>query len=392
MLSKPIRLKNSFQNYDWGTYDEIPKILGINKPNTQLPLAELWVGAHPKSSSVAVDFEQSLAQLISTYPKQILGDNADKMGRKLPYLFKILSARKALSIQVHPNKQQAVEGYHKERDKGIDENNPNCNYKDDNHKPELIYALTPFFAMAGFKKHNDLAKALRLLKHSEFDYWAQKFEVTGKDTLQEFYSWLLYLDSTVLNELVIHAISIAQSSENSLLKWVEQLYQTFGVDSGVFFPLLLNVIELKPGEALFLGAGCPHAYLGGTGIEIMANSDNVLRGGLTQKYMDQKELIKVTQFSELANNIKPQRGEQIERVRQFDIPCPDFQFELIELSIGDAYFTSKSKAAELYFVIQGECDVAGETYYQGQSFLIPAVLSAQAITGCGQIARVYTGI
>ncbi|WAJ70590.1 mannose-6-phosphate isomerase, class I [Catenovulum adriaticum] len=390
MFSKPIRLKNNFQNYDWGTFNEIPRILGMEKPNTELPLAELWVGAHPKSPSFAVDEDQPLDALIASNPIEILGENASKMGNKLPYLFKILSARKALSIQVHPTKAQAVEGYTQERKNDIEGNHAQCNYQDDNHKPELIYALTKFSAMAGFRPNRELAKSLRLLQHEQFDQWADTLAIGTSRDVEAFYGWLLHLDLDLLKDLVEHALDIAKTSEVNELKWLESLYQLYGIDLGIFFPLILNLFELKPGQALFLGAGCPHAYLQGTGIEIMANSDNVLRGGLTSKHMDRKELVKITQYTEQANCIHPQLGELTQHVRSFEIPCPDFQFELINLKNETHYITSSSASAELYFVVEGQCEILGECYQQGESFLMPSALKAAVITGQAQIGRVYT--
>ncbi|WP_143869777.1 mannose-6-phosphate isomerase, class I [Catenovulum sediminis] len=391
MFSKPLRLNNQFQNYDWGTYNDIPAILGIDKPDTDLPLAELWVGAHPNAPSMVADSGQSLNELIRQQPELILGAHAASMDNTLPYLFKILSARKALSIQVHPSKAQAQSGFKKERAAGITAQSQNCNYKDDNHKPELIYALTPFYAMAGFRTNEALAESLLTLQHPDFDKWAFRIKAGSAQDIEAFYHWLLYLDGELLTDYVGYAVQIAQQSDDNALSWLYQLYQLYGVDSGIFFPLILNLFELSPGQAIFLGAGCPHAYLKGTGIEIMANSDNVLRGGLTQKYMDRAELVKVTQYTSQANQIEVQQGRVKKNVRIFDIPCPDFQFELLMLNEENEYLTGSSEGVELYFVVEGQVAVSGEIFVQGESFLWPASLKPKTLTGANtKVARVYT--
>lgn len=393
-----IRLENSYQHYDWGTDNDIPQILGVPSPATSLPLAELWVGAHPNLPSMAVDFGLPLDKLIEQEPHAILGEYSHLMAHKLPYLFKILSAKQALSIQVHPSKTQAEIGLTQQQQAGIKTTDKNCNYKDDNHKPELIYALTNFSAMAGFRPVQQIAQALAKLDVELFEPWCNKLsaaskqsEVVQQQTVEALYSWLLYLEQEVLELACTQAVANVKklAETDAELCWVAELYRIYGVDSGIFFPLILNLIVLQPGQAIFLGAGCPHAYLQGTGIEVMANSDNVLRGGLTQKFMDRKELIKVTRYDGAANNIKLQESKQNSREHTFAVPVPDFQLQLLNL-VDDEFVCGQSGSAELYFVVKGNVQIDGNNFRNGQAFLLPASANSLTLSGKATVARVYT--
>ncbi|MCU4675956.1 mannose-6-phosphate isomerase, class I [Catenovulum sp. 2E275] len=385
-----IEIQNYYQHYDWGTFEAIPDLLKIKKPETNLPLAELWVGAHPKLPSTVIDSQQGLDQLIAASPQDILGETVAKTAGSLPYLFKILSAKQALSIQVHPNKSQAEQGFNAERAAGISTDAANCNYKDNNHKPELIYAMTDFVAMAGFKTPAEIATSLAKLELAEFSVWVDKLAVGGEAELKDFYTWLLYLPQGELTSICDKSIKVAANSQDFELFWLNQLFNLYGADSGIFFPLVLNLIQLKPGQAIFLGAGCPHAYLQGTGIEIMANSDNVLRGGLTSKYMDREELIKITQYNQAANQVNIQTGQQTDNVLSFDIPVADFQFDLIELTDKYSYQAGQSGKVELYFVIDGECIANGQVFTNAMSFILPANSANIELNGRAKVARVYT--
>ena len=398
MKSTIIRLENSYQHYDWGTDSDITKILGIRAPAGNLPLAELWVGAHPNLPSFAVEYNLPLDQLIEQNPQAILGEHCQLMANKLPYLFKILSAKQALSIQVHPSKAQAEIGFKLEQQAGIKTTDKNCNYKDDNHKPELMYALTHFSAMAGFRPVQQMAQALAKLDVELFTPWCIKLlaateqsESTQQQIVEEFYACLLYLEQGPLELACAQAVARAkQLAETDVeLYWVAELYRIYGVDSGIFFPLILNLIVLQPGQAIFLGAGCPHAYLQGTGIEVMANSDNVLRGGLTQKFMDRQELIKVTRYDSAANNIQVQQLSRDEGEHTFDVPVPDFQLQLLNL-VDDEFVCGQSGSAELYFVVKGSVLIDGQNFTNGQAFLLPASAKGLSLSGNATVARVYT--
>lgn len=391
-MTKSLKLNSFYQNYAWGTLSEIADVLKIEKPQTELPLAELWVGAHPGLPSQIAETGQPLNQAISAQPDVFLGEQAERLKNRLPYLFKILSAGKALSVQVHPSLEQAQAGFAKERANGIDEKHPKCNYKDDNHKPELIYALTNFVAMAGFRSATDIAQNMQLIGGDLLAPWIGQLEAGGEAAIKDFYSWLLYLPEQTLHQLLQSVLAAADSSAQIEFEWIKKLHQQYGDDAGVLFPLVLNLIQLQPGQAMFLGAGAPHAYLRGTGIEVMANSDNVLRGGLTPKHMDREELIRVTRYDRQANAMDIQSGSRVGKRLKFNVPCDDFQFELLELDSTNPDIINTRHGIELYFVVDGQFEVEGEVYSNGQAWILPAQANTPSIHGSGCIARVYSSL
>ena len=301
-------LKNSVQNYAWGSATAIPELLGEQNPLGK-PVAELWMGAHPRASSlVNIDGNWiSLKKLIEKNPQEILGNKvANRFDNKLPYLFKVLAAAKPLSIQAHPSLDQAKEGFESENRRGIPVEASNRNYKDDNHKPECICALSEFWALCGFRNITDilvlmrkicplgLAKELNLL---------EKFP--NPQGLKQFYTKLMTMDPKVQLQIIEEAQKNAQyhSDEDPAFRWIVRIAEEYSSDIGILSPVLLNLIQLKPGQALFLPAGELHSYLGGLGMELMANSDNVLRGGLTPKHIDVRELLKALNFDPWPVNI-----------------------------------------------------------------------------------------
>jgi mannose-6-phosphate isomerase len=282
MFNHAIKLESFYQRYDWGTQSEIPDLLGLPKPSGEEPLAEYWMGAHPGLPS-KIESGEALNELIAKYPKEILGDRHQNLKDRLPYLFKVLSAGRALSIQVHPNKQQAEEGHAKERAAGITASSPNCNYKDDNHKPELMYALTPFKAMVGFRPLDQIDALLAQTQIEFFKVYTKGIRDGQAGALEKLYHDLLYLDELALSQLCAKLIEFCGSQSGEPWNTVKDLHEIYGDDPGVCFPLLLNVLTLAPGQAVFLGAGIPHAYLRGTGLKVTN-----FKTQLTKKYLKGK--------------------------------------------------------------------------------------------------------
>lgn len=327
------KLENTIKYYDWGSKDAITKLFGIKNP-TDKPMAEVWMGDHPLGSSIAIDKTHQpikLDKLIENSPLATLGEATFKTFAGLPFLFKILSASKALSIQVHPTQASAKLGFEKENQFGIALNSPNRNYKDANHKPELIYALTPFKAMRSFRPIAQIVALFeQLALPSLSEQVAQLKNSPCPEQLKCFFQFLLTLagdnKQTVISELL--------SSITPLIKepfiTIKQLAKDFPGDIGIIMPLLLNIIELKPGQAMFLAAQTPHAYLSGTGLELMANSDNVLRAGLTHKHIDITELINNTSFvSTQADQLLIQPVINQNKI-DYPVPVKDFKFEIIQ--------------------------------------------------------------
>ncbi|MDH3828905.1 MAG: mannose-6-phosphate isomerase, class I, partial [Desulfobacterales bacterium] len=265
-------LKNSIQEYAWGSTQAIPDLLGRKNPERKTQ-AELWMGAHPKAPSLAQHNGQwiSLPELIAKNPVDVLGKKvAQDFNNHLPYLFKVLAAAKPLSIQAHPGLRQAREGFQRENALKIPLDAPNRNYRDDNHKPECICALTRFWALSRFRKISGILAYFTKLNLRQLE--AELAEFKKRPTangLKRFYTSLMRLDRDHQKRIVAEALGQARGfeSEDAVFKWMLKLAEDYPDDIGVLSPILLNLICLEPGQALFLDAGELHAYLEGLGIE-----------------------------------------------------------------------------------------------------------------------------
>ena len=266
--------------------------------------------------------DTSLDALIATDPDRFLGPAvARRFAGRLPYLMKVLAADRALSIQVHPTLDQARDGFARDEAAGIAEDAPERNYKDPNHKPELLCALTPFDALCGFRRVPDTLALLAELAVPELGFLADLLR--GTDPLRSAFTGVLEHPDIAP---VVAALATRVVAESDGPAYAARLAaEDAPGDVGVVLSLLLNYVRLAPGEALYLGAGKVHAYLRGTGVEIMASSDNVLRCGLTPKHIDVPELLRVTDFSPLADPVWPSVGGR------FEVPVPDFALTRIEL-------------------------------------------------------------
>jgi mannose-6-phosphate isomerase len=336
------RLQGFFQHYTWGGKHFISSIAQL--PDGAIPpVAEYWLGAHPLGVAMVKDNGNAVAldQLISSNPGQYIGKPvADRFGR-LPYLLKILDVSAMLSIQVHPSKKVAEEKFAKENTDGIPLNSSQRNYKDDNHKPELMVALGDFWLLHGFKPEDQMLDVLRRVK--ELNALLPLFDKEGYKGL---YKTIMEMPQAEVNSSLQPLIDriLPLYKENKLQKdqedfWAARAAQTFpspdGIDRGIFSIYLFNLVQLKKGEAVFQDAGIPHAYLEGQNVEIMANSDNVLRGGLTNKHIDVQELLMNVICEPTIPNILPgeQRGQQ-EKV--YKTTAPDFELSVFELKAGDS--------------------------------------------------------
>ncbi|EKP0296044.1 mannose-6-phosphate isomerase, class I [Aeromonas veronii] len=383
-------MQNPIQGYDWGSHDSLTTLFGIANPEGK-PQAELWMGAHPNGCSdvVVAGQPQKLSTLIERAPAAVLGEATLARFGSLPFLFKVLCAEKALSIQVHPSKAQAEAGFAKEEAAGIDIKASNRNYKDPNHKPELVFALTPYQAMNGFRA---IPAILALFERVNLaviaDLTAALAASQNEAGLQHFFHQLLVLEGARKEEALAGLLTYAAAHQDEeTFALITNLAAQYPGDVGLFSPLLLNVVTLEPGQAMFLDACTPHAYVRGTGLEIMANSDNVLRAGLTPKYIDVAELLDCTRCL-------PKPDDQIllsprcdGAVQHFDVPVPDFTFSVYPA--GEHQLTTAS--AEILFAIdatvilkQGEQSLRLE---KGQSAFIPAATGSYQLLAEGRVAR-----
>uniref|UniRef100_UPI0009AC254C mannose-6-phosphate isomerase n=1 Tax=Salmonella enterica TaxID=28901 RepID=UPI0009AC254C len=279
------KLINSVQNYAWGSKTALTELYGIANPQQQ-PMAELWMGAHPKSSSritTANGETVSLRDAIEKNKTAMLGEAVANRFGELPFLFKVLCAAQPLSIQVHPNKRNSEIGFAKENAAGIPMDAAERNYKDPNHKPELVFALTPFLAMNAFREFSDIVSLLQPIAgaHSAIAHFLQ---APNAERLSQLFASLLNMQGEEKSRALAVLKAALNSQQGEPWQTIRVISEYYPDDSGLFSPLLLNVVKLNPGEAMFLFAETPHAYLQGVALEVMANSDNVLRAGLTPKY------------------------------------------------------------------------------------------------------------
>ena len=383
-------MQNPIQGYDWGSHDALTTLFGIPNPAGK-PQAELWMGAHPNGCSevTLADGVQKLSALIDSAPAAVLGDATQARFGSLPFLFKVLCAEKALSIQVHPSKAQAEAGFAREEAAGIDAKAANRNYKDPNHKPELVFALTPYQAMNGFRAIPAilaLFDAMALPALAELT--AALRQSQDEAGLQHFFHQMLILDGARKEEALAGLLAYAAArQDDETFALITSLAAQYPGDVGLFSPLLLNVVTLKPGQAMYLDACTPHAYVRGTGLEIMANSDNVLRAGLTPKYIDVAELLDCTRCL-------PKPDDQIllaphleGAVQHFEVPVPDFTFSVYPA--GEHALTTAS--AEILFAIDGTVILQqgkqSLRLEKGQSAFIPATTGSYQLLAEGRVAR-----
>ncbi len=361
---KIFKLKGKVQHYAWGGSEYIPHWLGISNPGNK-PFAEYWMGAHPSASStITVNAaEENLFKLIQQNPELFIGEKVYKAFGELPYLFKILDVQEMLSIQVHPSKKAAAKGFEEEEARGVAINASNRNYKDKNHKPEVMVALSEFWLLHGFLLEDELLKVVQTVP--EF----KSFEkIVLEKKYKGLYEHVMLMPQNEVDALLIGLIKreIQRKKNNELTRhdagwWVAKLYENeeplSNFDRGIFSIYFFNIVKANPGEAVFQGAGVPHAYMEGQNVELMANSDNVLRGGLTPKHVDVPELIKHIIFEGIEPNIM--KGIDLTSGEK-NYPCPveDFGISKLELNANETY-ESEAASLEIIVVIEGEMQVSG---------------------------------
>ncbi|MFC9998300.1 mannose-6-phosphate isomerase, class I [Nocardia sp. NPDC127526] len=341
-------LVGALRSYAWGSRTALAQLCGRPVPSAH-PEAELWFGAHPADpAQVRINgHSRSLLEVVSADPQHELGTVAGEFGGRLPFLLKILAAEEPLSLQAHPSIEQARAGFARENHAGVAIDSPMRNYRDENHKPELVVALDRFEALAGFRDPHRTVRLLRGLDVPELNQYAELLaaqpDSAGLRTL--FTTWIALPQANIKALLpkvldgCVRYLSDRETGSDSApreftaeIKTALELAEAYPGDAGVLAALLLNRITLEPGEGLFLDAGNLHAYLRGVGVEIMANSDNVLRGGLTPKHVDVPELLRVLDFEPLdVPTIEPEPDNGGFR---YDTPAPEFALRRYELPPG----------------------------------------------------------
>ncbi len=418
-------MKNCLQYYDWGSVSAIPRLLGVENP-TGRPIAELWMGAHPDGPS-QVDYkgdEISLTQLLAQDPVSMLGEAAaQRFGGELPFLLKVLAADTALSIQVHPAKKDAAAGFERENLAEIELDDPQRNYRDPNHKPELLCAIEEFWGLCGFRSLEQI--------RSEFAEPEMKLLAADplRDALQSsdnhaaavpaFLEALLKRSREQAGQLIAAGLRLSQRHNAALgakssaalrppetrYRWLGTLASQFPTDPGVLAPLFMQLFRLLPGQALFLQPGTLHAYLHGCGVELMANSNNVLRGGLTRKRIDLPELLWVVDAATpgplLLDNLEPQTlrgssGEPVGSSWRYVTATAEFSLERLLIESDESALRQRGPQPEIAFCSAGRARFSSsrglQTISRGDSIFITATETEYTIAGPGEIYLATVGL
>lgn len=396
------RLENRIQPYAWGSRTALSSLLGRATPSAE-PEAELWLGAHPQAPSLVLPEREALSTLIEREPDRVLGSAVhERFGARLPFLLKVLAAETPLSLQAHPTTEQAREGFEEEEARGVSLSAPFRNYKDRSHKPELICALTPFAALCGFRAIPDTLELFRSLRAKHVSYVIDVLEQLPNEAgLTQAFSMLLSLSPERRAELARETLdrctelAAFDGPFQHEFSWAVRIGVLYPGDIGIVSALLLNLVRLTPGEAIFLPAGNLHAYLHGVGVEIMANSDNVLRGGLTPKHVDQKELLRVLRFE--SGPVPVLRGETEGSARVYRTPTPEFELSSFDVLDTENPTIIDRRGPEILLCQEGALTVQlGEhalelELAQGQSAVIEASDPSYSLRGAGKLFRATVG-
>ncbi len=387
-------MQNKVRPYPWGSRTVIPELLGQASPAAE-PQAELWMGAHSEGpSEVLVDGRwMSLPELIRQAPAEVLGSAAGGPDPTLPFLLKVLAAEGPLSIQVHPNPEQARVGFAREERRGIPRDAPERNYRDSCPKPELLYSLSPFRLLCGFRNPKEIARRSQALGLPAL-IQAASGQDAPREELRALFSAYLSLPphgaAALLTATAARLGPLAESDATFAL--CRDLCQQFPGDLGALAPLFLNLLELAPGQTIFTGPGILHAYLHGAGIEVMTSSDNVLRGGLTDKHRDIPELLAIASFA-------PSRPEVLRPqipapgVACYAAPAGDFALTHIHLEPDRTYFGDPGEGVQILFCYRGEGVIthlatgSALPLRGGDSVLLPAAVRGYQITGHAELFR-----
>jgi mannose-6-phosphate isomerase len=334
-----VRISGEVKNFSWGSKHLIQDQLGLGPTNQEV--AEVWFGTHDGGQSKLLTSGQNLSEAI---------------GSKLSFLVKFLAADSPLSIQVHPNALQAKAGFAKENAAGIDLADPKRNYKDDSHKPEILIALSAFKALCGFRPRAEILEIFLAFSESEARFGELAALLATEASLEEIFSELLE-DSELAGRFArsVAGLDIDSISEQARALVVDLLGKYPG-ETGALVSLLLNFIQLAPGEAIYLPAGNLHAYLSGLGLEVMAASDNVIRGGLTSKHIDKAELRNITDFSELAEP-KVSLKKLAEGLVEYPVSASEFRVYRAQISGANLLADIDLPAAAVIVCVSGEIAV-----------------------------------
>jgi mannose-6-phosphate isomerase len=353
-----VPLTPAVRTYAWGSRTVLPALLGEPTPSAQ-PWAEIWVGAHPADPSRLPD-GRSLAEVEPA----------------LPYLVKLLAAEHALSIQAHPDREQAQAGFAAEEARGVPVDAPERSYRDRSHKPELLVALTPTDALVGFRPVDEIVRLVRVVGAPRLSALADATVVAGQGFLRAVFAGLLHLRGTeagaaLVAEVAERCAMLGPAGPDGLAAgWVTRLAEQHPGDPGAVLPLVLRLLPLQPGEGVFVSAGQLHAYLHGSGVEFQAASDNVLRGGLTPKHVDVDELLAVVRFEPAADAVVRPRP-LTPGLAAYDVPVVDFAVRRVNGGAGAAAVTVDLTGPRLVLCVAGTVGLDGVELTAGRAAYVP---------------------
>jgi mannose-6-phosphate isomerase len=366
-----VGLTNTPRDYAWGSTTAIADLLD-RKPSGE-PEAEYWLGTHPGSPSVLTDGPTG---------GRLLSDLV-----QLPFIMKVLAAETPVSLQAHPSTRQAEEGFARENEQAIPLDAPNRNYKDRHHKPEMIYALSdPFDALCGFRPVAATREVLAPIAGDPL-VAALLERLTDDSSLREVFEWLITRGDGV-TELLARVVELAPGQPGVDFATVVSLDRDYPGDPGILISLLLNHATVRPGEAVFLPAGNIHSYLHGLGIEVLASSDNVLRGGLTHKFVDVPELLRILDFRPLpVPFLEPDRS--LRGVTLFRPDVPEFELAVIEPSAAGGSVEYAVPGDFVALAVRGSITLGGgaesRTLQRGDAVYGTADASPVTVTGDGTL-------
>jgi mannose-6-phosphate isomerase len=391
------QLRNPIREYAWGSRTVLAELLGRPTP-APTPEAELWIGAHPAAASEVLSDAGwvPLGDWIGRDSVAVLGaDVIARFGAELPFLLKLLAVDRPLSLQAHPSAEQARAGFERENAAGIPLGSPRRSYRDSNPKPELLCALTPFAGLCGFRPIDDLIAQVDELRARRLAALLGELRSRpDRENLRRFFEALMTLEDVERAALIEEAVEAVEGGygDERVKGWIRKLAEQCPGDPGVLAPLFLNVLELRPGEALFLPAGELHAYLHGVGVEIMASSDNVLRGGLTGKHVDIPELLASLTFGvgEPACT-GPRSVGPAEAL--YDAPAREFALAALRPRPAAAFASPPQRTVEILLCTDGEALVeevdSGKAIPlpRGSSVLVPAASPGYRLRGDATVFR-----
>lgn len=386
-------LRSSIRDYAWGSRTRLARFLGQPEPSPK-PQAELWMGAHPAAPS-RIELDGRWVRLdaaIRRSPAEMLGAEAvARHGSDLPFLLKVLAADRALSIQAHPDRRQAEAGCRAEDARGIPRDHADRNYRDERHKPEVLYALEPFTILRGFRPPEEVRELLERLDVPRL--LPEPVAALDAGDLEAFYTAYMRAGAERLKAVLSTALARIEPTSPAAedpYSWVLELERQCPGDRGVLAPLFLHLVALQPGEAMFTGPGILHAYLDGLGVELMASSDNVVRGGLTPKHVDVDELLAILRFEAQPPALLGSSESGGER--RFDRVADEFQLSVITLDDGVPRVLEGGGVEILLCAAgHGRLVPAGSgpevSFRGGEALFVPAAVVGYRLEGQGTVFR-----